>query len=342
MLARGYDAAIYLDPDIRLFGHPDPVVEALLAASVVLTPHALAPLMDGRRPSDIDLMRNGVFNLGFIAIRRDSIGCALLDWWEDRCLSFGFNDAVEGLFVDQKWLNFAVCYFDRVHVLKHRGCNAAYWNLHERSVSQRDGRWLAGEDPLIFFHFSGVDPSDPSALSRYQNRHALADDTPLAQMVRGYCTALAAAKHPLYGALGYSFARLSDGRPITTLMRRALLCAGLDEAQPFDAESPFQKALVARGIAPRSSARPAKSVRVNAFNFDPSDLRVRSVNTMVRMVFRALGMERASLLLRYLTFLSRGSNLAAVLTRRPLVFDHRSRSVGTARQQDHHERIASA
>jgi hypothetical protein len=108
LFALGFDRVVYLDPDIRLYSPPAPVVQALDDAQIALIPHALAPVMDGSRPSDIDFLRTGSFNLGFIGLRRGTQTFALLDWWEERCLSQGFNDPGFGTFVDQKWLVLAM------------------------------------------------------------------------------------------------------------------------------------------------------------------------------------------------------------------------------------------
>ena len=168
MLAEGFERVVYLDPDIELHAPLQPVFAALDSAEIVLTPHALQPVMDGMRPSDIDFLRAGSFNLGFIAVRRGADSTALLDWWESRCLSYGFADPGHGTFVDQKWMDLAPSFFTSVHVLRHPGCNVAYWNLHERQLTREGTHTLVNGGPLCFFHFSGVQMNAPGALSKHQ------------------------------------------------------------------------------------------------------------------------------------------------------------------------------
>src|ERR1017187_7472506 len=43
------------------------------------------------------------------------------------------------MFVDQKWINLAPCFFENVKILKQPGCNMAFWNLHERHLSSEGG-----------------------------------------------------------------------------------------------------------------------------------------------------------------------------------------------------------
>lgn len=324
---RGYDRVIYWDPDIRLYAHPGPIMEALTHASTVLTPHTVKPMMDGRQPSDIDLLRTGCYNLGFVAFRNDPGARALLDWWEDRCLTHGFNDRSLGTFVDQKWMDLAPSYFDAVSILTHRGCNVAYWNLHERRISG-DADHLCSENvPLIFFHFSGVSAEFPQKLSKYQTRHELVTGSLLQLMVQDYCRALHECEHHRYAKIPYTFATLTNGVPVSPVMRRALAVVGRTEAQPFDAHSTMQQLLVslhlAAGKAPTRGRVPQPKTHHAAFN--PTDGRVVWFNRLLRILCRIIGVDRLYLVLRYVAFLMRGSNAAAALTDTPFELSNESR-----------------
>jgi len=322
LFAQGFDQVVYLDPDISLFSPPTPVLQALELAEIVLIPHALAPAMDGLRPSDIDFLRTGTFNLGFVGLRRGAQALRLLDWWEDRCLSYGFNDPRFGTFVDQKWLDLAPCYFDSVQILKHPGCNVAYWNLHERQVEAGPSGYAVNGEPLVFFHFSGVDASAPGVLSRHQNRHALRARSALAKLVNDYCERLLAAGHGKWTHIQYSFGALDDGTRITPLMRRAACLSGLEAGRPFARDSPFQRALAKARVQPQAGQ---DLLKVTTLNFDPKDPRVRILNGLLRAVSRLLGADRVMALLRYATFLGWQSNYAAVLLKCPFDLEHRRR-----------------
>src|ERR1700727_382859 len=95
------DKVIYFDPDIYIFDSVELIYQALTSASIVLTPHILAPTSDVEHVYENGLLRTGVFNLGFVAVSNSPQGRGFLDWWEDRCLRFGFHDLRSGLFVDQ-------------------------------------------------------------------------------------------------------------------------------------------------------------------------------------------------------------------------------------------------
>lgn len=154
---------VYIDPDCRVFSQLTELEEALSKHDIVLTPHLLSP---GNIDMEISTLKHGVFNLGFLAIRRSPAGEHLAQWWADRLYSFCYEDFNAGLFTDQKWMNLAPCFFD-IHVLRHPGYNFATWNFLERKLSKTDGRFYVDDNyPLRFVHFSGFDGGTFDACNR--------------------------------------------------------------------------------------------------------------------------------------------------------------------------------
>lgn len=309
ILDEGADQVVYLDPDILVFHYLDPVITALKSSEIVLTPHAMKPAMDGLRPSDVDYLRTGTFNLGFIALAKGPDSSGLLDWWESRCLGLGFNDPTFGIFVDQKWLDLAPCYFKSVTILRNSGCNVAYWNLHERLLTSTGLDILVNNDPLHFFHFSGVKADLPDILSKHQTRHKLEDNSILKRLVGDYCKLLNNNMHRKYSALNYTFGYLSNGKTISQEMRRALTAYPGDELSPFDSKSTFQKFIKKSKITSHQTGPRA----LNTMNFNKGDLRLRAVNIFIKLLVHIFGTSRVSLLLKYFAFVSRESNLSRIL-----------------------------
>jgi hypothetical protein len=159
----GFDAVLYFDSDIRVYQALDPLFEKLKNHSLILTPHLTRPLNDGRRPSDLDILRAGIYNGGFLLLRNCGESGRFLTWWKARLQDHCLVDLPNGLFVDQRWLDFVPSLFPDAGILREPGFNVAYWNLGER----RKG------EPLYFVHFSGFDPERPEGISRHQNRHTL-------------------------------------------------------------------------------------------------------------------------------------------------------------------------
>src|SRR5439155_2510828 len=103
MVADG-TGVIYLDPDIEVFAPLDDIGELAHNHSMVVTPHLLGPMpRDGHLPSEIDILRTGVYNLGFIAI--PSTSDHFLTWWKGRMRLDCIRAIDEGLFVDQRWID---------------------------------------------------------------------------------------------------------------------------------------------------------------------------------------------------------------------------------------------
>ena len=74
------------------------------------------------------------------------------------------KDHARGLWTDQKWFNLVPIYFNNVNICKRKGFNTASWNISRRTISRKNGQWLAGGERLIFFHFSGYDHNLPRSM----------------------------------------------------------------------------------------------------------------------------------------------------------------------------------
>lgn len=161
---------IYFDPDIIVY-QPLAELEALLEKNdFVLTPHLATPIEDQLTPNELHHLNTGVYNLGFIALHKSPEALDFVKWWEEKLFDECKIDLCNGLFVDQHWVNFAPVFWNNVHVEKHPGWNAAYWNLHERTFTNEDKGHFVNGQPVVFFHYSGYDPAKPSVISKYQNR----------------------------------------------------------------------------------------------------------------------------------------------------------------------------
>ncbi|HLB25937.1 MAG TPA: group 1 glycosyl transferase, partial [Nitrospirota bacterium] len=163
---RREEKVIYLDPDIFVLGSLGYVSNLLDEHQVVLTPHITSPYNDCARPNEVDILGVGVYNLGFIGVRACPETAELLKWWQAKLFGQCRHTPEKGLFVDQKWMDMAHCYNGSVHVLRDRGYNAAYWNLHEREVGKDGDRFTVNGGPLYFFHFSGIEMDKPEVVSR--------------------------------------------------------------------------------------------------------------------------------------------------------------------------------
>ncbi len=222
LLDLGYERVIYLDPDIFVY-RPLDRVHALLeqGANLVLTPHLLAPVSDARKPGELEIRQSGAYNLGFCAFRACAGSRALLVWWQSKLARQCVVDLRNGVFVDQSWMDLVPGLFANVAILRHPGYNVAYWNLAQRPIARNDqGRWTAGGEPLVFFHFSGFDPERPEGFSRHQDRFTLAHLGLAGELVAGYGERLIANGAARYAREPFGYGAFKDGTPVPSSFRR--------------------------------------------------------------------------------------------------------------------------
>jgi hypothetical protein len=183
----------YLDPDISVYANLSPIKEALARAAVLLTPHVLSAIAnDGKKPKDQSFLAFGLYNLGFIAMRRSEAADKLLEWWSGHLVEDCRYDPVNGLFVDQAWMDLAPIFFENVEISRHPGLNVAYWNLHERKLEFRDGAWwINSKWPLVFYHFSDLPLEDSEAITKTPSRFTLRDRPDLKPLLDKYRSQLA-------------------------------------------------------------------------------------------------------------------------------------------------------
>ncbi len=238
LLDRGAEVAMYLDPDIFVYSSLDEIETTAQQGGIVLTPHTTTPMRrDGLRPSEADIMGAGVFNLGFIAIRKSDRD--MLSWWQQRLRRDSISAPEQMLFTDQRWIDLVPGYFEHV-VLRDPGYNVAYWNLDSRELSWDDGQCLVNGDPLRFFHFSGYRPETPWVLSKYvadRPRVVLSEHTVVRRLCDAYADELRAQGLDRSSGTPYRFSRFRDGTPITASLRRMYRTAVI-EAEELQAEYP--------------------------------------------------------------------------------------------------------
>lgn len=166
----------YLDPDTCTYCNMEVIEKEMEPdASILLTPHSLAPLpFDGGKPTDNIFLNNGIYNLGFLGIKPDQESLKMFDWWCGFLSEHCFDDKKNGLFVDQLPMELVPLFFKDVKVSHHKGLNVAYWNLHERCVGYDGHKYCVDKKyPLVFFHFSSYDINNPSEICRHSSRIAL-------------------------------------------------------------------------------------------------------------------------------------------------------------------------
>lgn len=315
LLGRGVDQLIYFDPDILIYSAVDLIFDALSASNIVLTPHCTSP-NEGAPSLELGLLGAGVFNLGFIAVSKTAEAERFLSWWEHRCLTLGYEERWTGLFVDQKWINLVPCYFESVYLLKHPGCNVAYWNLHEKMLCKEQASWIVNRRaPLIFFHFSGISVDGEKRISKFSDQFDLTTRPDLAELFADYRRRLVSNGIRSSSRDRYAFGYFSNGELVNKL-QRAAFSANLDKfesADPFDAAGPFYRWAKQNHLQDHQDS----VGKYNRKTYDKADSRIRFINTLLRLALRLLGADRYTILMKYLAYVSVLRNQKDVFTDTP-------------------------
>lgn len=182
----GCDKVIYFDPDIMVFEPLTSLEDKLDLNDIILTPHFTEPIKDKFLPTEKHVFNTGVFNLGFLAVKRSENTFKMLKWWEDKLRTECILDLTRGYFVDQLWMTLVPAYFDKVSIEKYPGYNMAHWNLHERRLTETTNGYLVNGVPLVFYHFSHYHPGNPSQIAAYHTRFSFESRPDLQSIFNNY------------------------------------------------------------------------------------------------------------------------------------------------------------
>lgn len=293
-----YDYIYYIDPDVFFYRTPESINSLFADATVLLTPHTMTPILDEFKPSDLEFLRTGIFNLGFIGVRPSKSADRFLEWWNSRCLEFGFNDTSSGLFVDQKWMDLSIVYFENVRFTHNPALNVAYWNLHERFVTYQDGEYLVNSEPLVFFHFSGLETLKPGSLSKHQSRFIIQTDTSLHSMVTQYSKILIENSTHNVNQLPYS--KFSNGVLITDIARRFFwqISKKRSFSNPFDANAEFYNLTLKKSLI---TLKQSESKSISALSdISQFSRKILIINLILKIALKILGPTKYFMLIRFL------------------------------------------
>ena len=249
---KGYDIVLYIDPDVYVYKSLNDIFRILESKSIMLTPHRCTMFDNMRGPtSELIVSLVGVYNLGFIGIRNDTIGKRVVSWWKNRLQDFCYDDKEQGLFVDQKWMNFIVGYFPNdVYISHDLGFNMAIWNIQERELFIDDDTFKVRsiENPakvydLTFFHFSGYDPYKPDNIDKRVNDYTVREYPQYKKLLDDYREAEMKNGYDKYHSMSYSFNSFSDSTIILPINRRLYRVDTRmhNSANPFDTHGDVYK-----------------------------------------------------------------------------------------------------
>jgi hypothetical protein len=228
------DKIIYFDPDIVILSPIDSIIEKLSEKSILLTPHVteMEQTEEAVMDNEICSLKHGVFNLGFLGVRRSEEGMKFLQWWSQRLSRFCYDDIPGGLFTDQRWADLVPCLFNDVGIMREPIYNVATWNLTQRSITgspeDAEGIWVNNER-LCFYHFSGF---DSGAQLQMLNKYAK-NSTALIALREWYIKFCLKMGQTEFEKIPFYYGYYSNGKPIKKQHRIYYRQAGLSYGDPF-------------------------------------------------------------------------------------------------------------
>ena len=196
-----------------LFSRVDDILATLATANLALTPHQTKPekTLEAIVDNEVASLKHGIFNLGFIGVSNTEEGRRFADWWAQRTQYLCRAEVANGLFTDQKWLNFAPVFFEGVAILKSPRHNVATWNLTTRRMSgDFDAGFEVDGEPLAFYHFTGFD----SGAHRIMAAKNASASPSVQKLIAWYASEIEVAEHDPVSQWPWAFGRFSDGTPI--------------------------------------------------------------------------------------------------------------------------------
>ena len=201
------DKCIYLDPDIFVYHQFTELEQAFPENEIIIIPHFTIPIDDDKLQEENDFLNTGLYNLGFLALKKGVESGKFIDWWAMRLRTKAYINLAKGMFTDQIWINFVPLFFNKVHIFRHPGYNLAYWNLHERRLTTGNKVVKDNQEfPLVFYHFSGFNPLRPEILSEYQNRFSFNNRDDIIELFDHYSKSLFTNDYKKYSSMACFYA----------------------------------------------------------------------------------------------------------------------------------------
>lgn len=294
LLQKGYKKVLYFDADIMVCHRLDVITDLLDHNSIIITPHILSPIPveDSFNFREAGFLKDGTYNLGFIAVSKTDETETFLNWWSLKCADECYREVETGLFVDQKWIDLVPTLFSGVHILKHPGCNIGYWNFHERKLR---GLIVNDNKPVLFFHFSGLDIENIDQISKYQDCYTLTSRTDLKEIFENYKKCVQANGYNEAKDLTYKYGKYDNGVKIGSIARR-LFCH-VKERFPFPfstTSNSYFELLKKKNLLESDGADTMSKSQVES--------KKKVLNKLLKLLSIIIGIDRYSDLMRYMRY----------------------------------------
>lgn len=312
----GREIIFYMDPDTRLYSRLDPIVDEAAGKHIFLTPHVIDCRIEDDNPyPEYHHLWEGIFNLGFVAIRRGADSNRLLKWWDARLQNYCYADYIDGLHTDQKWMDYVPALFpEATQIVRHYGANVAHFNLIERSLSLQGERYYVNQVPLVFFHFSGFDFRGNKLNKGVGSRESRAENSELInQFAAEYRSTVFSHGFDTFIKIPYKYGAYSDGATVSAAHRRffrAWRAEGNICTDPFKVESEFSSLLRRYNLVDLDEGAPSNYSKSNVKNLPG---KIKLIKLAFRMLLRVVGFKKYAQMVKMFYHFGRYENHAFLL-----------------------------
>lgn len=316
---RNNDDFIYFDPDIFVFNNISNITDLFAKHEIIVTPHYVTPQMDYTGDQiDRSTLFVGIYNFGFVAIKRSPYTLLIIDWWHNRLMNQCYADIQDALHTDQKWMDFLSAFDnDKLMVTQNLGFNLAPWNLFERKIYKENNSFMVhgcfnGKiDFLTFVHFAGYDPKNLKIIHKDFFNLTIEKYPYYDSIRRIYQEVTENYNFTKYKELPYKFGNFENGKMVKHYHRRlyrSLSENGYKFSNPFSEKSGFYDKLQKAGMISDEI-----SIKYTSKNVDELSSKINKINSAFRIFYKLLGAERYFTLLKYLNRFSRPENQTFLL-----------------------------
>lgn len=283
------DKVVYIDPDIKTYKSLDELSNLLDDNDIILTPHLTIPEIEEKdiQHNELSALRHGVYNLGFLAVKKSDEGLKFAKWWRDRLGLYCYDDIPKGIFTDQRWVDLAPAYFN-VYILKNPGYNMAPWNLSTRKLELINGNLIVnGENELVFFHYSGF---DSGANEKVFNRYVPDKDDYIYTLRNEYINEMSKYGQEKIGKHNWSYDFYSSGELIdkkTRIIYRDNKLEHKISENPFDLNDSEIKHILGIKEKPKKTSKKKKTINQNNTSFLKKNFK-RILPTKIKNAIRKL------------------------------------------------------
>lgn len=323
--SKQYDKVIFLDPDIYFYASIQSIFNILDSYKIILTPHIVnIDLNYSGERSELGLLSTGIFNLGFLALRKSDETDLLLAWWSNKLVDYCFIDPMDSIFTDQKWIDFLPSFFDSnvLFIQRELGYNFAPWNFFERQIINRGDNFFVKsrnlettkEEELVFVHYSGFDyMSMLKNKVEQKNIQNLREYDDIRALYKVYANALIENSRNIYEyfSLKYTYNYFENESLISGFHRR-LYSSLVAQGQFFFYNSPFDtygnsfyKLLLKNKLINNKFNQSEKLTKESLNNITK---KLKLIQTIMSIVFRVIGPNKYILLVKFFRPFSRFEN----------------------------------